>query len=286
MSRWLRYACLLVGICSFAGSLASSSQLRFVVLITSYNNERWCERNLDSVFAQNYANYRVIYVDDCSTDDTAHLVERYINKHGLKDSIRLIKNKKRHGKLYNMYWAIHRWCSPTAIILELDGDDWLKHDTVLAKFNRAYSSGDVWLAYARYRNVQITPQGIVQDCEKSIFCEPTSAWIVKKHAFRKQWRWSGLRSYYSWLFQLVKKEDLLMRRNGAKRFYSVCADRAYMYPMLEMASSHITFIPDVLLDRNISNPLNDFKINHDLQRSTGMLIARKKPYKPLKRPLH
>jgi hypothetical protein len=34
-----------------------------VVLITSYNNEKVCEKNLESVFIQNYDNYRLIYVD-------------------------------------------------------------------------------------------------------------------------------------------------------------------------------------------------------------------------------
>ena len=48
-----------------------------VIVIASYNNERWVEENLKSVFMQDYSNYRVIYIDDASTDGTADLAEPY-----------------------------------------------------------------------------------------------------------------------------------------------------------------------------------------------------------------
>ena len=56
--------------------LANCVEKPIVVVIPSYNNERWVENNLTSVFKQNYQNYRVIYVDDCSTDNTyKHVME-------------------------------------------------------------------------------------------------------------------------------------------------------------------------------------------------------------------
>ncbi len=45
----------------------------FVFIIASYNNSEWYKNNLDSVFAQDYENYRIIYIDDASPDGTGHL---------------------------------------------------------------------------------------------------------------------------------------------------------------------------------------------------------------------
>lgn len=51
-----------------------------VVIIPSYNNKKLYERNLLSVVEQEYSNYHVIYVDDCSSDGTATFVEAFIQK--------------------------------------------------------------------------------------------------------------------------------------------------------------------------------------------------------------
>src|SRR3990167_5715498 len=70
----------------------------FVIIVPSYNNSAWYRFNLDSIFIQQYDNYRVIYIDDCSTDKTGKLVEQYIKKQKNKD-IALIKNTQRIGAL-------------------------------------------------------------------------------------------------------------------------------------------------------------------------------------------
>ena len=62
--------------CSFLTAQDNS----FVVIIPSYNNEQWCLKNLESVVNQNYFNFRIIYINDCSTDKTKELVLNYLNK--------------------------------------------------------------------------------------------------------------------------------------------------------------------------------------------------------------
>src|SRR5437868_2077214 len=51
--------------CSF--TILIPTQKPIVVIIPSYNNVQWCVKNIESVLTQNYSNYRVIYIDDCST---------------------------------------------------------------------------------------------------------------------------------------------------------------------------------------------------------------------------
>ena len=63
----------------------NKSEKAIVVVIPSYDNCEYYKQNLDSVFAQNYHNFRVIYVDDASPDQTGPLVKQYIKEKGQED---------------------------------------------------------------------------------------------------------------------------------------------------------------------------------------------------------
>ena len=65
-----------------------------VITIASYNNKDWYKKNLDSVFSQNYQNYRIIYTDDCSLDGTGDLVAEYVREKGQENRVILIENRK------------------------------------------------------------------------------------------------------------------------------------------------------------------------------------------------
>ncbi len=54
-------------------------QLPFCLIVPSYNNakSKIYLRNLDSIFMQDYSNYRVIYIDDKSPDKTGEFVSKY-----------------------------------------------------------------------------------------------------------------------------------------------------------------------------------------------------------------
>jgi len=65
-------------------SIVSNNETPLVILICSYNNEPWIEKNLDSVFCQQYENFRVIIVDDASTDKTLQKYKEYIHNHNLE----------------------------------------------------------------------------------------------------------------------------------------------------------------------------------------------------------
>lgn len=51
------------------------------IIIPAYNREKTNIRALDSVMNQTYHDYRVIVVDDCSTDGTLKLVEDFAKRH-------------------------------------------------------------------------------------------------------------------------------------------------------------------------------------------------------------
>jgi teichuronic acid biosynthesis glycosyltransferase TuaG len=62
------------------------------VLITTFNSEKYIKETINSVLNQTYKNYRIIIVDDCSTDKTFDICKKYRDKY--KDKIKLYKLKK------------------------------------------------------------------------------------------------------------------------------------------------------------------------------------------------
>ncbi|MBQ7705760.1 MAG: glycosyltransferase [Selenomonadaceae bacterium] len=65
------------------------------VVIPMYNAEKYIGECLDSILAQTFDDYEVIVVDDCSTDNSAAVVESYIQK--FNDKLQLVRLKINSG---------------------------------------------------------------------------------------------------------------------------------------------------------------------------------------------
>src|SRR5258708_40212815 len=100
--------CCLLSFCHPLYSFKKSAIKRpIVVVVCSYNNEKWSKNTLDSIFTQEYDNFRLIIVDDCSTDNNATVIQNYIDKHDLKDRVTFIQNTQRCRKLFNLYRVLY-----------------------------------------------------------------------------------------------------------------------------------------------------------------------------------
>lgn len=240
----------------------------FVVIIPSYNNKDWYVRNLDSVVSQNYENFKIIYLDDASSDGTGSLVEDYIRERNLEGRLTLVHNEQRIGALANIYKAV--WmCDPSAIIATVDGDDWLAHENVLQKLNEVYADPQVWMTYGQFQEY---PTGYTGGAE-SIPLD-----IIHRNAFR-DYRWvaTHLRTFYARLFQKIPKEDLFY--DG--KFFPTTWDLAFMFPLLEMSGTHSRFIPNALYVYNVATPLSDNKLHKALQIFLDGVIRARPRYAPL-----
>lgn len=246
-----------------------STEKPITVIIPSYNNAQWAVRNLDSMLMQQYSNYRIIYINDVSTDDTAEIIKKYMHAHGVEHKITFIDNQTKKGALANIYDAVHS-CAPHEIILTLDGDDWLSHEHVLNVINNAYTYSRTWLTYGQYEDYPLKRHGI---------CEQIPETIIKNNAYRSyKWVSSHPRTFYAWLFKKIKKEDLCDKNNN---FFATSWDLAFMLPMLEMAGTHATFINEILYIYNITNPLNDYRVRGQEQNNTAQHIRAQKKYLPI-----
>ena len=241
----------------------------FVIIVPSYNNQDWYHHNLKSILLQKYTNYRVLYFDDNSTDQTGNLVEKFIKQKKIKQ-ITFIKNNKRCGALANLWQGI-QLAEDNEIIINLDGDDWFAHDQVLNELNTIYQSSEVWLTYGQFQNWPTKKMG---------WCKEIPEKIIQHNQFRQYGFWFAQpRTYYAWLAKKIKKENLIDQKT--KNFYMVAGDVALMFPLVEMAGTHIKFIPNILCYRNVKTPLNDFKCNLKEQLKTTQKISSLKPYQKL-----
>ncbi len=238
-----------------------------VVIIASYNNSRWVEANLMSVFTQNYTNYRVIYIDDTSSDGTADRVEALVREKAQEPRFTLIRNTIRKGGLRNLYEAVWR-CADDEIVVNLDGDDWLANPYVLKIVNQAYSTQDIWLTHG---TLDEYPKHRLE------WSRPIPEKIIEYNDFRSYRCPSHLKTFYTWLFKKINVEDL--KYEG--EFFPMTWDQAMMFPMMEMAGHHHLFIPDILYIYNVSNPISDNKVNAALQKNLEKLIRSKPSYERL-----
>jgi glycosyltransferase involved in cell wall biosynthesis/SAM-dependent methyltransferase len=249
----------------------STKDKRFVIVIPSYKNEEWCEKNMTSALNQNYKSFRIIFTDDCSPDKTFEKVNALVNRCSRADQVTLIKNDTRIGALANLYNMIHS-CEDDEIVLTLDGDDWFPDGEVLNTLNAAYSDNNTWITYGQYKNSNDGGRGVAA---------PYPDNVVLSTSFRKvAWGASHLRTFYAWLFKSIKKEDLMWQGS----FFPMTWDFAMMFPMLEMAGPHSRFLNDTLYVYNLDNPINDHKVNVNLQHNLDAHIRAMPKYQIVQSP--
>lgn len=175
----------------------------FVFIIASYNNELYVKRNLDSVLNQTYKLWRIIYIDDNSSDNTYNLVNDYIKNNNLCNKVLLIRNEVNMKQSYNRYVS-YKLVDDDEIVCFLDGDDWLYDNNVLSKLNDEYKSGDILLTFGSYCEYINGLEGAVRkvvDYRDDVKDEC-------KYRERRGWFGIPLRTGYGYLYKDIPEDYL------------------------------------------------------------------------------
>lgn len=265
----------LMSLCLFAIQTALSTE--FVIVILSYNNENYAKGNLKSVCHQKSTKpYQVICINDCSTDKTKDIMEKYVRKHNLESLVMLLHNEKRVGALENLYTAIYDYIPDHKVVVIVDGDDTLSHNEVLLQLEEKYANPDVWMTYGSELTI---PLG------RTILSGLIPEWVFKERKIREYpFKAQHLRTFKAGLFKKIKKKDLMYEGT----FFTRATDMAVMLPMLEMcapihkkAKNHSVFIPEILYIYNAANPINVFRIDGERQSQSDRYIRSLPSYDPL-----
>ena len=241
----------------------------FKIIIPLYNVEKWIKICLRSIKAQTYKNFHCIIMDDLSTDNSVEIIKKEIEG---DDKFLLNINKEKAFALKNIYDAINLSNpSDDDIIITVDGDDWLANKDVLSCLNEFYSKEDCWVTYGSYAEYP--------DSKRGKFAKQIPQYVIDSDSYRQhEWCSSHLRTFKYHLWGKIKKQDLL---DSEGNFYCMAWDLAFMFPMLEMAGVKSHYIKDILYIYNMSNPLNDHKIDNAYQQQLEREIRSKKKYETL-----
>jgi glycosyltransferase involved in cell wall biosynthesis len=242
----------------------------FTVVILSYNNERWAEKNVNSAINQDYDNYDLVYIDDASTDDTKNIVDKCLESWDSKKGIlKYYNNSENLRALPNLYTAVD-CAKPGSIIVALDGDDWLANKNVLSELNSVYQDESVWITAGSY--LESVGGRIVRP---SI---PKGYW--DKNIRQQHWSFSHLRTFKRELFMSIQKQDF-MDEDGD--FFKFTWDRVIMYPMIEMSGKeHFIAIGKVMYIYNKENPISVDKVHRSEQLRIESVLVSKQPYDKLR----
>lgn len=190
----------------------------FVFILPVTDEHAISNRTLSSIFSQTYENYRIILIDGTFDKENLNSVYKLAHQHNKDYLLSVLRDEPN-----SFYHAIHS-CRDDEIIVQMNTDDWLAHESVLERINQVYSNENVWLAYSQYLEYPSLKKGRARSSIKRALKKPTAS--------QMPWVSSSFKTYYAGLFKQIKAEDALLD--------------AFMVPLVEMSEMHIRFIDDVL----------------------------------------
>jgi glycosyltransferase involved in cell wall biosynthesis len=242
--------------------------MKFVVIVALYNMEQWLGQTIESIRTQSYPDFRCFLGDDMSTDGSAEVVTQAIRN---DPRFQLVRHQEKKFSMGNIRTLLDL-AKPgdEDVIVLVDGDDYLAHPDVLQKLADIYKEYGCWMTHGSYRGLKAT--------EKDPICRPyppeilfnggvrkvkwrashlktfkyklwkriqPDAFTITEDEFnRARWRalWSGkIRTWFNWL--KMRHTDLV---DPSGRYVRRCDDKAFTFPMMEMAGPKVRFIDEVL----------------------------------------
>lgn len=249
------------------------------VVTPVYNAENYIERCILSVAQQDYDNYTMNIIDDCSTDNTYEVAKQTIAKlpSEIQSKFRLIRNEVNQGALANQIKVAEAY---SGIIMLLDGDDWLVNDpTIFDMYNNIYNDGAEFTygsCWSICDNIPLIAQEYPPEVkEKKQYRSYKFNWnmpYTHLRTFRGDLLHGYIHDHGYWAFKCPATFEWI-KAGG---------DTALFYALIEYADpDKVVCIPEIVYNYNDANPLNDYKINSDEQtRNANMVLGQRSPFHP------
>ena len=237
------------------------------ILIISPMYQRWdyLERCIRSVKAQNYSNYTHVVIDDASDPRP----ENFPYEQGV-DNLIIRTNLEHNGSaLRNQYIELSSYTrsNEDSIVMLLDGDDYLINNPEIFNFyNHLYQTRDADFTYGSMWSIAD---------RMPLIAQPYPPEIIKNKQFREyKFNWNmpytHLRTFRKELFSKIDKKQL-QDKNG--NWYKEGGDGALFFALIEQAEK-IFAVPDIIVNYNDVNPMNDYKIHGATQNEVAEEILK------------
>lgn len=120
--------------------------MKVSVIIPCYNAEAYIRRCLNALELQQYKDFEVICIDDCSTDDTANIINDFIDRG--KISLRYFRNSVNSGPALSRNHGIESAIGE--YICFCDSDDWYTDDYLSKMVDKA-EENDADMVFCGYQ---------------------------------------------------------------------------------------------------------------------------------------
>ena len=137
------------------------------IIMPAYNAAEYITAAIESILAQTFKKWELVITDDCSTDNTAEIIEHFCKEH---KNIRLIKRNTNSGAA-RLPRKESAYASTGEFIMTYDADDFLDCDYIEKMYKRQIETGaDIILSTLHLCNKDGKPNG---------FCIPKADFPLK-----------------------------------------------------------------------------------------------------------
>jgi hypothetical protein len=196
----------------------------------------------------NYTNYKVVWVDDFSGDNSAYHIHKYLSTTTmkLKSKITIIRNNQHVGSLGSMHLHINRYCGKEDIIVACHGDGTLVGTQSFNILNKVYQNPEYWMTYSRSLNrTKIIDQFNVGSAP------PLSAKIEEVRTLGGPWENTSVITFRRKVIDAIPLQSLIEIKSKPEsaevypRYYTV--DSCLVYSSLEVCGrKRMAYISDLL----------------------------------------
>lgn len=205
------------------------------VLIPNYNHSIFLEERIQSVLNQKYQNFEVIILDDCSTDNSKNVIDKY--KHNPKIS-HIIYNEINSGSTFKQWNKGFQLCKGDYVWIA-ESDDVADSNFLNCIINAINTMGNCVLAFSNSHFIN-SESKIIQYNDHAKRLKPLSingTDFVKKYML-------GINNIYNASSAVFKKEVLNKIDSSQYTQFKASGDRLFW--ILVSLQGNVCYIPEKL----------------------------------------
>jgi glycosyltransferase involved in cell wall biosynthesis len=216
------------------------------IVIPLYNAEKYIEETLKSAISQTYKDIEIICVDDCSTDNSAKIIKKYVKKHP-KKVFYFKLNKNTGSPVVPKNEAILK--AKGEFILPLDADDLIDKEYVKKAMNVFKSNKDISVVYCKTKLFGLINEdsNIKPYCPKKMLVKN---FVMNSGLFKKA-DWKRYNGYNINMQNGLEDWDFWLNFTDDKKIFSRIEEYLFYYRKLDCSRSNIACDNSFLLWKQI-----------------------------------
>lgn len=127
-----------------------------VIIMATYNGEKYIEEQLQSIVNQTYKNWRMYIHDDGSTDNTVRIIQNFIIKY---NNIYLVSHDNLKSAYKNFMYLLKEYGKDADYIMFSDQDDIWAVDKVMKTYNKIIETDNAGKPCCVFTDYELYMQG-------------------------------------------------------------------------------------------------------------------------------